>query len=44
MNLGQIAGEIKKLNDYGCNVIQANRVDGILITPQEIIAALQEGK
>ncbi|HWQ78101.1 MAG TPA: 2-oxoacid:acceptor oxidoreductase subunit alpha [Anaerovoracaceae bacterium] len=44
MNLGQIAGEIKKLNDYGCKVIQANRVDGILITPKEIIAALQEVK
>ena len=44
MNLGQIAGEIRKLNDYGCKVIQANRVDGILITPKEIIAALQEGK
>jgi len=44
LNLGQIAGEIKKLNDYGCKVIQANRVDGILITPEEIIAALQGGK
>jgi 2-oxoglutarate ferredoxin oxidoreductase subunit alpha len=44
LNLGQIAGEIKKVNDYGCKVIQANRVDGILITPEEIIAALQEGK
>jgi 2-oxoglutarate ferredoxin oxidoreductase subunit alpha len=44
MNLGQIAGEIKKLNDYGCKVIQANRVDGILITPKEIIAAWKEDK
>jgi 2-oxoglutarate ferredoxin oxidoreductase subunit alpha len=44
LNLGQIAGEIKKLNDYQCNIIQANRVDGILITPAEIIAALQEGR
>lgn len=44
LNLGQIAGEIRKLNDGGCKIIQANRVDGILITPAEIIAALQEGK
>ncbi len=42
LNLGQIAGEIKKFNDYGCRVVQANRVDGILITPEEIIAKLEE--
>lgn len=44
MNLGQVAGEIRKYNDYGCRIIQANRVDGMLITPDEIIAALKEGK
>lgn len=43
MNLGQIAGEVRKFNDYGCEVVQANRVDGILLTPQQIIDAL-EGK
>ena len=37
LNLGQLAGEVRKYNDYGCNVIQANRTDGILITPQQII-------
>lgn len=42
MNLGQLAGEIRKFNDYGCEIIQANRVDGILISPQEILKALEE--
>ena len=42
LNLGQIAGEVRKFNDYGCKVVQANRVDGILISPQEIIAAMKE--
>lgn len=44
MNLGQLAGEIRKFNDYGCKVIQANRVDGILITPEEIIARLEDNE
>lgn len=42
LNLGQIAGEIRKFNDYGCKVIQANRVDGILISPEQIIRAWKE--
>jgi len=42
LNLGQIAGEIRKFNDYGCQVVQANRVDGVLITPEQIIRALKE--
>ncbi|MGN0984257.1 MAG: transketolase C-terminal domain-containing protein, partial [Gemmiger sp.] len=44
LNLGQIAGEIRKCNDYGCKVIQANRVDGILITPDQIINAWKEAR
>ena len=42
MNLGQLAGEIRRLNDYGCKVIQANRTDGILITPKQILDRLEE--
>lgn len=42
LNLGQIAGEVRKLNDYGCKVVQANRVDGILISPAQIISAWKE--
>lgn len=44
LNLGQVAGEVRKFNDYGCKVLQANRTDGILITPQEIIDSYKEGK
>ena len=33
LNLGQLAGEVRKYNDYGCKVLQANRTDGILLTP-----------
>lgn len=42
MNLGQLADEVRKFNDYGCKVIQANRTDGILITPQQILDSLEE--
>lgn len=42
LNLGQIAGEIRKFNDYGCRVIQVNRVDGMMIAPEQIIHALKE--
>ena len=42
MNLGQIAGEIQKLNDHGCNIVQVNRIDGILITPAQIVQAWKE--
>lgn len=44
MNLGQLAGEIRKYNDYGCQVLQVNRTDGILITPQQILNRLEEEK
>ena len=42
LNLGQIVGEIRKFNDYGCRVIQVNRVDGMMIAPEQIIHALKE--
>ena len=42
MNLGQLAGEVRKFNDYGCKVIQANRTDGVLITPKQILDRLEE--
>jgi 2-oxoglutarate ferredoxin oxidoreductase subunit alpha len=41
MNMGQLANEIRKFNDYGCQIIQVNRNDGILITPQQIIDGLE---
>ncbi|MCH3950373.1 MAG: 2-oxoacid:acceptor oxidoreductase subunit alpha [Acidaminococcus sp.] len=44
LNLGQLAGEVRKFNDYGCQVLQANRTDGVLITPQQIVDAYKGGK
>lgn len=44
LNLGQLAGEVRKFNDYGCKVVQANRTDGMLITPQQIIDSYEEEK
>ena len=44
LNLGQLAGEVRKYNDYGCKVLQANRTDGILITPQQIVDVYEESQ
>ncbi len=44
LNLGQLAGEVRKYNDYGCKVLQANRIDGILITPQQIVDVYEESE
>ena len=35
---------VRKFNDYGCKVGQANRTDGMLITPQQIIDRYEEEK
>lgn len=42
MNLGQLATQVRSFNDYGCEVRQANRTDGILITPKQIMEVLEE--
>ena len=44
LNLGQLAGEVRKYNDDGCKVLQANRTDGILITPQQIVDVYEESE
>lgn len=44
LNLGQMAGEVRKYNDYGCKVLQANRTDGILLTPQQIVDVYEESE
>ena len=44
LNLGQLAGEVRKYNDYGCKVFQANRTDGILLTPQQIVDVYEESE
>lgn len=42
LNMGQLAGEVRKYNDYGCQVLQANRTDGLLITPKQIVDVYEE--
>ena len=44
LNLGQLAVEVRKYNDYGCKVLQANRTDGILLTPQQIVDVYEESE
>ncbi len=36
MNMGQISREVQRINQGNCTVAKQNRVDGKLITPQEI--------
>lgn len=36
MNMGQISREVKRVNQTGCRVVKYNRVDGMLITPEEM--------
>lgn len=42
MNLGQLIGEVKKVNDYGIPVEGVNRVDSLMITPNDILDKLEE--
>jgi len=42
MNLGQVIREVKRLNDTKVPVLGVNRVDSKIITPYQIIEALEE--
>jgi 2-oxoglutarate ferredoxin oxidoreductase subunit alpha len=42
LNLGQAEREVRRLNEYGACVLGVNRVDGDLITPDEILAPIAE--
>jgi len=42
MNLGQIVGEVERAARGKCRIIGINRVDGGLITPEQIFERLQE--
>lgn len=42
LNLGQMVDKVRQLNDYQIPVLGINRVDGLLITPAEILARLEE--
>lgn len=40
MNMGQISREVKRVNPGDCRVLKYNRIDGQLITPDEIFQEL----
>jgi 2-oxoglutarate/2-oxoacid ferredoxin oxidoreductase subunit alpha len=42
MNMGQISREVKRVNRGGSKVFTINRVDGKIITPQDILARIKE--
>jgi 2-oxoglutarate/2-oxoacid ferredoxin oxidoreductase subunit alpha len=42
MNMGQLSREVKRVNQGNCQIRTLNRVDGRLITPDEILAAIEE--
>jgi len=43
LSLGQLYGEISKLNNNGANIISVTKVNGELIYPKEIVQAVREG-
>lgn len=42
MNMGQISREVKRVNQGYSRVMTLNKVDGTIITPEEIIASIKE--
>ncbi|HNT44223.1 MAG TPA: transketolase C-terminal domain-containing protein, partial [Syntrophorhabdaceae bacterium] len=42
MNMGQYSREVKRVNKGEAKVFTINRVDGTIITPQEIMARIKE--
>jgi 2-oxoglutarate/2-oxoacid ferredoxin oxidoreductase subunit alpha len=44
LNMGQIVGEVERWAHGNSRVVGINRVDGALLTPEEILARLEEDK
>jgi 2-oxoglutarate ferredoxin oxidoreductase subunit alpha len=42
MNMGQISREVKRVSRGAAKVFTINKVDGTIITPQEILARIKE--
>lgn len=42
MNMGQLSREVKRVNEGTCSVNTLNRVDGRMITPEQILSAIEE--
>ena len=44
MNMGQISREVKRVNQGMTEVITVNKIDGTMITPQEILDKIEEAR
>ncbi|MBM4329679.1 MAG: 2-oxoacid:acceptor oxidoreductase subunit alpha [Deltaproteobacteria bacterium] len=44
MNMGQISREVKRVNQGMTTVLAVNKIDGTMITPQEILEKIEEEK
>jgi len=42
LNMGQISREVKRVNEGKAKVSTINRVDGLTITPQQILKRIRE--
>ncbi len=42
MNMGQLSREVKRVNQGTCEVRTLNRIDGRMITPDQILTAIEE--
>jgi len=42
MNMGQLSREVKRVNQGACQIRTLNKVDGRMITPSEILTAIEE--
>ncbi len=42
MNMGQLSREVKRVNECSCEVRTLNRVDGFMITPDQILKSIEE--
>jgi len=42
MNMGQISREVKRVNQGYASVYTLNKIDGTIITPDEILARITE--
>jgi 2-oxoglutarate/2-oxoacid ferredoxin oxidoreductase subunit alpha len=42
MNMGQVSREVKRVNKTNTQVLTINKVDGTIITPQEIMSRIRE--
>jgi 2-oxoglutarate ferredoxin oxidoreductase subunit alpha len=42
MNMGQLSREVKRVNQGACEVATLNKVDGMMLTPTDILASIEE--